>query len=156
MYIQTYTNYFAACRAFIERQQGLYWCWVSVIQYLLSQSCINLTQRQIATRLMGSAITDRPGHYLEILNLIQSYGFAAWQVPHPYTEDELRTALHSGFKVIAQVVPNGGTVGHLIVLDGILRDGSIVVADPGTGSVQSYTICDLYCRWKWTSSIVVR
>lgn len=99
----------------IERQQDQNWCWAASVQDVLAQAGVYQSQAQIAARLDGWP-QDRPAYAQELVLLLRSYGFRAWQAGRPGSPQELYGTLNGGWKLIAFVRPSNGAVGHFIVL----------------------------------------
>lgn len=139
----------------IEKQKADNWCWAASVQDVMAQVGFYQTQEQIAAKLDGWP-TNRPAHIQELVALLQSYGFRAWQTGRPGTPQELYRTLYDGWKLIAFVRPSAGPVGHYIVLQGIEPvSGGIIASDPWTGVTQLYTTHALYNAWRWGDSVVV-
>ncbi|SEA80415.1 papain-like cysteine protease family protein [Marinobacterium iners] len=139
----------------IERQQAQNWCWAASVQDVMAQAGFYQTQPQIAARLDGWP-RDRPAYTQELVLLLRSYGFRAWQAGRPGSPQELYGSLSSGWKLIAFVRPSNGAVGHFIVLQGIdpISRG-IIVSDPWTGQTYVNSLQQLYQGWRWGDSVVV-
>lgn len=139
----------------IEPQLAQNWCWASSVQNVLAQAGVYKSQLEISVRLDGWP-QDRPARTDELILLLQSYGFRAWEVRRPGSPQELYDTLKSGWKIIALAKPSNNEVGHYIVLEGMSPDGSaIIVADPLDGSTRYNSLQQLYYGWRWVSSIVV-
>ncbi len=139
----------------IERQQAQNWCWAASVQDVMAQAGFYQTQPQIAARLDGWP-RDRPAYIQELVGLLQSYNFRAWQAGRPGSPQELYGTLNDGWKLIAFVRPSSGAVGHFIVLQGIdPRSGGIIVSDPWTGQTYVNSPQQLYRGWRWGDSVVV-
>ena len=139
----------------IERQQAQNWCWAASVQDVMAQAGLYQTQPQIAARLDGWP-RDRPAYTQELVLLLQSYGFRAWQAGRPGSSQELYGSLNNGWKLIAFVRPSSGAVGHFIVLQGIdPRSGGVIVSDPWTGQTYVNSLQQLYQGWRWGDSVVV-
>lgn len=139
----------------IEQQRAQNWCWASSVQDVMAQAGYYQTQPQIAARLDGWP-RDRPAYTQELVLLLQSYGFRAWQAGRPGSPQELYGTLSSGWKLIAFVRPSNGMVGHFIVLQGVEpRTGGIIVSDPWTGQTYVNSMQQLYYGWRWGDSVVV-
>ena len=139
----------------IEQQRAMNWCWAASIQDVMAQSGRYQPQEQIAARLDGWP-RDRPAYIPEVVALLNSYGFRAWQAGRPGSPQELFGALNSGWKLIAFVRPSSGPVGHYIVLQGIdPATGGVIVSDPATGATYLNSLPALYQGWRWGDSIVV-
>jgi hypothetical protein len=131
------------------------WCWAASVQDVMSQAGVFQTQPQIAARLDGWP-RDRPARIQELVALLQSYGFRAWQAGRPGTPQELYSTLATGWKLIAFVRPSNGPVGHYIVLEGIdPASGAVIVSDPWTGATYPNSLPQLYGQWRWGDSVVV-
>ena len=139
----------------IERQRAMNWCWAASIQDVMAQVGRNQSQEQIAARLDGWP-RDRPAYIGELVVLLKSYGFRAWQAGRPGSPQELFNTLSTGWKLIAFVHPSGGAVGHYIVLQGIdPSTGGVIVSDPWTGATYQNSLPQLYAGWRWSDSVVV-
>lgn len=139
----------------IEQQQAMNWCWAASIQDVMAQAGSYTSQEEIAARLDGWP-SDRPAYINEVVALLNSYGFRAWQAGRPGSPQELFDSLSSGWKLIAFVRPSGGTVGHYIVLQGIdPYSGGVIVSDPWTGATYVNSLPQLYAGWRWFDSVVV-
>lgn len=139
----------------IERQLAVNWCWAASVQDVMVQAGFYQTQQQIAVRLDGWP-RDRPAYTLELVALLRSYGFRAWQAGRPGSPQELYSTLTSGWKLIAFVRPSNGAVGHFIVLQGVdPTSGGIIVSDPWTGQTYLNSLQQLYQVWRWGDSVVV-
>ena len=139
----------------IERQRAQNWCWAASVQDVLAQAGVYQSQVQIAARLDGWP-RNRPAHTQELVILLQSYGFRAWQAGRPGSPQELYGTLRNGWKLIAFVRPSNGPVGHFIVLQGIdPRTGGIIVSDPWIGETQLNSLQQLYNGWRWGDSVIV-
>lgn len=137
----------------IERQRAMNWCWAAAVQDVLAPVNVHTSQEQIVHRLTGW-LPDRPASTYEVQNLVRSYGIRANVVQRPGNVFELVRPLSSGYKIIALAYPNGGAVGHFIVLERVTPYG-VVVSDPADGSTRTIPVAMLYSRWRWTQSIVV-
>ncbi|WP_170249843.1 papain-like cysteine protease family protein [Gillisia hiemivivida] len=139
-------------------QEQSMWCWAACIQSSLSQANVYKTQSDIVSRLVGWP-QDRPANNEDVIAVLRSFNFRAWEVQRPANPLELYNTLNEGWKIIAFVNPSRNPqLGHYIMLQGIAQDGSIMVSDPApTPGCQSYNqnISDLYERWNWGASIVV-
>lgn len=121
----------------------------------MAQAGVFQSQAQIAARLDGWP-QDRPAYIPELVALLNSYGFRAWQAGRPGSPQELYQTLSSGWKIIAFVRPSAGPVGHYIVLQGIdPYSGGIIVSDPWTGATYANNLAQLYHGWRWGDSVVV-
>jgi hypothetical protein len=139
----------------IERQQAQNWCWAASVQDVMAQAGFYQSQSQIAARLDGWP-RDRPAYIQELVGLLQSYNFRAWQAGRPGSPQELYGTLNDGWKLIAFVRPSNGAVGHFIVLQGIdSRSGGIIVSDPWTGQTYVNSLQQLYQSWRWGDSVIV-
>ena len=139
----------------IERQRAMNWCWASSVQDVMAQAGRYQSQMQIAARLDGWP-RDRPASIQELVLLLHSYGFRAWQAGRPGSPQELYGTLSAGWKLIAFVRPSNGAVGHYIVLQGIdPSSGGIIVSDPATGATYVNSLPQLYGGWRWGDSVVV-
>ncbi len=139
----------------IERQKTMNWCWAASVQDVMAQAGRYTTQEEIAARLDGWP-RDRPAFIGELVALLNSYGFRAWQAGRPGSPQELFNTLAAGWKLIAFVRPSGGAVGHYIVLQGIDQNtGGIIVSDPWTGATYLNSLDQLYAGWRWSDSVVV-
>lgn len=139
----------------IERQRAMNWCWAASIQDVMAQAERYATQEQISARLDGWP-RDRPAYIGEVVGLLNSYGFRAWQAGRPGSPQELFNTLRTGWKLIAFVRPSGGAVGHYIVLQGVDQaTGNVLVSDPWTGYTYFNSLPQIYMSWQWTDSIVV-
>lgn len=139
----------------IERQKAMNWCWAASVQDVMAQAGRYTTQEEIAARLDGWP-RDRPAFIGELVALLNSYGFRAWQAGRPGSPQELFNTLATGWKLIAFVHPSGGTVGHYIILQGIDPNaGGVIVSDPWTGATYLNSLAQLYAGWKWSDSVVV-
>jgi len=139
----------------IERQRAMNWCWAASIQDVMAQAGRYASQEQIAARLDGWP-RDRPAFIGELVALLNSYGFRAWQSGRPGSPQELFNTLSQGWKLIAFVRPSGGAVGHYIVLQGIDQNtGGVIVSDPWTGATYIHSLPQLYAGWRWSDSVVV-
>ena len=149
VYALTITSSYA-----IEQQQAINWCWASSVQDVMAQAGIYRSQAQIAARLDGWP-KNRPAYIHELVNLLRSYRFRAWQAGRPGSPQELYKTLSSGWKLIAFVRPSSGPVGHYIILQGIHSSGGIIVSDPWTGATYVNSLQQLYQGWRWGDSVVV-
>lgn len=140
----------------IERQKAINWCWAACVQSLVNQANRGYyTQDQIASALSGWP-ADRPAFVYEVANLCRFYGLRAWQAGYAGSPNDLYGSLSNGWKLIAFVMPNGGPVGHYIILQGIdYRSGLIIVSDPATGQTNLIDLNHLYLSWRWIDSVVV-
>lgn len=139
----------------IEQQRAQNWCWAASVQDVMAQAGLYQTQEQIAARLDGWP-TDRPAHIQEVVLLLRSYGFRAWNAGRPGSPQELYDSLNDGWKLIAFARPSNGPVGHFIVLQGVHhRTGGIIVSDPWTGYTYVNSLQELYQGWRWGDSVVV-
>lgn len=139
----------------IEQQLAMNWCWAASIQDVMVQAGRYQTQEQISARLDGWP-RDRPAYIGEVVALLNSYGFRAWQAGRPGSPQELLNTLSTGWKLIAFVRPSNGPVGHYIVIQGVDRNtGGVVVSDPWMGATYTNSIWQLYADWRWSDSIVV-
>lgn len=139
----------------IERQLYDNWCWASSVQDVMAQAGRYQSQEQVAARLDGWP-RNRPAYIQELVLLLNSYGFRAWQAGRAGSPQELYNTLASGWKLIAFVRPSSGPVGHYIVLQGIdPASGGIVVSDPWTGETYLNSLQQLYYAWNWGDSVVV-
>lgn len=139
----------------IEQQLEINWCWAASIQDVVAEAGVQQSQPQISQRLPGWQ-KDRPAYIGEVVGILQSYGFRAQRAGSPGSPQQLYGTLSSGWKLIAFVSPQGGNVGHYIVLEGIdPASGGIVVADPWTGQTYLNSLNDLYNGWHWLDSVVV-
>jgi len=139
----------------IERQMAQNWCWAASVQDVMAQAGLYQTQPQIAARLDGWP-RDRPAYIQELVMLLHSYGFRAWQAGRPGSPQELYSTLTQGWKLIAFVRPSSGPVGHFIVIQGIdPHTGGIIVSDPWTGQTYFTSLAQLYQTWRWGDSVVV-
>lgn len=138
----------------IERQKMLNWCWAASVQDVIKQVGISQTQDHVAARLLGWPY-DRPAYASEVVALFNMYGLKAWRVDYPASPAQLRSTLQAGWRVVALARPNGGTVGHFIVLQAADDGGNVVVSDPATGGDSTMPITALYRNWKWEASVVV-
>jgi len=139
----------------IERQQAMNWCWASSVQDVIAQAGVFQSQADIAARLDGWP-RDRPATIQELVLLLHSYSFRAWQAGRVGSPQELFRTLSTGWKLIAFVRPSNGPVGHYIVLQGIdPMSGGIIVSDPWTGATYVNTLQQLYGAWRWGDSVVV-
>ena len=129
----------------IERQKAMNWCWAASVQDVMAQAGRYTSQEEIAARLDGWP-RDRPAFIGELVALLNSYGFRAWQAGRPGSPQELFNTLVTGWKLIAFVRPSGGAVGHYIVLQGIdPNTGGVIVSDPWTGATYLNSLSAL--RW---------
>lgn len=139
----------------IEQQRAMNWCWAASVQDVMAQVGRYQTQEQISARLDGWP-RDRPAYIGELVELLNSYGFQAWQAGRPGSEQELFNTLSNGWKLIAFVRPSGGAVGHYIVLQGIdPNTGGVIISDPWTGATYLNSLPQLYAGWRWSDSVVV-
>ena len=146
---------FSSLASAIEKQKTDNWCWAASVQDVMAQVGFYQSQEQIAAKLDGWP-SNRPAHIQELVALLQSYGFRAWQSGRPGTPQELYRTLYDGWKLIAFVRPSQGPVGHYIVLQGIdPMTGGIISSDPWTGVTKLYSMQDLYNGWRWGDSVVV-
>ncbi len=141
--------------AAIEQQHAMNWCWAASVQDVMAQAGNYQSQEQISARLDGWP-RDRPAYIQELVVLLRSYGFRAWQAGRPGTAQELYNTLVTGWKLIAFVRPSNGPVGHYIVLQGIdPQTGGIIVSDPWTGATYLNSLPQLYGGWQWSDAVVV-
>jgi hypothetical protein len=138
----------------IELQRAQNWCWAASVQDVLAQVQIYESQERIAQRLLGWPY-DRPAHVSEVVALFNSYGLTAWPIAYPASVQQLRETLATGWRIVALARPNGGNVGHFIVLQATDGSGNVTVSDPATGMTNSYPIGVLYARWRWEGSVIV-
>jgi hypothetical protein len=139
----------------IEQQHAANWCWAASVQDVMAQAGVYQTQEQVSARLDGWP-RDRPAYVQELVLLLTSYGFRAWEVGRPGSPEELYGTLSNGWKLIAFVRPSNGAVGHYIVLQGIdPMSGGIIVSDPWTGATYLNSLLQLYQAWRWADSVVV-
>ncbi|MHC8391619.1 papain-like cysteine protease family protein [Pseudomonas sp. MDT2-39-1] len=139
----------------IERQRAMNWCWAASIQDVMAQVGRYQTQQQISARLDGWP-RDRPAYIGELVALLNSYGFRAWQAGRPGSPQELLHTLSTGWKIIAFVRPSNGPVGHYIVIQGVdPNTGNVIVSDPWTGATYLNSLPQLYAGWRWSDSVVV-
>lgn len=139
----------------IERQKAMNWCWAASVQDVMAKAGRYTTQEEIAARLDGWP-RDRPAFIGELVVLLNSYGFRAWQAGRPGSPQELFNTLATGWKLIAFVRPSGGAIGHYIVLQGIdPNNGGVIVSDPWTGATYLNSLAQLYAGWRWFDSVVV-
>lgn len=75
----------------IQPQENSMWCWASCVQSVLAQANVNQTQSEIVARLTGVP-QNRPAHVREVVQLLQSYRFRAWEVNHPASPEQLYNA----------------------------------------------------------------
>lgn len=144
----------ASCFGQVRQQRATNWCWAAAIQGVLGQAGISQSQVQISARLDGWP-RNRPAYISEVVGLLQSYGMRAWSVGRPGSPQELMRTLRSGWKIIAFVRPGQGPVGHYIVLEGIDYYGNVIAGDPWNGQTRSYSLNDLYYRWRWADAVIV-
>ena len=139
----------------ILRQEQSMWCLAACIQSALGQANVNQTQAQIVARLTGYPY-DRPANFQEVISVLNSYGFRAWNVNVPATPQQLYQSLSTGWKIIAFVNPtNNPQIGHFIMLQGFTPNGQIKISDPATGATYFQDLNTLYYAWNWRGSIVV-
>lgn len=139
----------------INRQEQTMWCWASCIQSCLYQANVNQSQSTIVSRLTGWP-QNKPATINEVISVLHSYNFRSWSVGHPASPQQLFNTLSSGWKLIAFVNPsNNQSIGHFIILQGISRNGFIIVSDPADGRTYEQDVRSLYYGWKWSGSIVV-
>ncbi|QPQ52645.1 hypothetical protein H3Z85_04110 [Chryseobacterium indologenes] len=143
-------------KAQIYCQEATMWCWAACIQSALGQAGVSQTQSQIVSRLTGWP-QNRPARSEEVIAILSSYNFNAWNVTYPATPQQLYNTLLSGWKLIAFVNPSGNpTVGHFIMLQGISpTSGRVVISDPSSCGTYEQDLQQLYYAWRWGSSIVV-
>jgi ABC-type bacteriocin/lantibiotic exporter with double-glycine peptidase domain len=142
-------------KAQIRTQEQSMWCWASCIQSALGQAYVNVTQADVVSRLNGWP-QNRPARNAELIYVLNSYNFQAWEVPYPANYQQLYNTLTSGWKLVAFVNPtNNPQVGHYIMLQGISPTGNIVISDPANGATYEQHPEQLYYAWNWSSSIVV-
>lgn len=98
---------------------------------------------------------NRPAYMGEVIGLLNVHGLRAWAVGYPASPEQLYSTLAQGYKIIAFVNPQGGMVGHYIVLQGLTPNGTIVVSDPYSGVTSAQTPSTLYYAWVWKASAVV-
>nr|WKN40092.1 papain-like cysteine protease family protein [Tunicatimonas sp. TK19036] len=151
---------FSQSYAQIRQQENTMWCWAACVQSVLAQANVHQSQTEIVARLTGSP-QNRPAHVREVVQLLQSYQFRAWEVGYPASADQLFSTLKGGWKLIALVNPsNNPNVGHFIILQGLASwqgqgSGMILVSDPATGQTYQQSPQQLYSAWKWNYSVVV-
>lgn len=139
----------------IQRQRAMNWCWAAVIQDVLAQGGVSREQVQIAADLDGWP-QDRPAYIGEVMALLRGYGFVAGTYMRPGTVQELYGTLTRGYSIIALVSPNGGAVGHYILIHGFNPNtGALAVSEPYTGMSYWESPQNLYMRWVWRGSVVV-
>ena len=137
-------------------QEQPMWCWASCIQSSLGQANVNQSQAQIVSRLTGGWPQNIPGKIREVIYVLNSYNFRAWEVTYPANYQDLINTLSDGWKIIAFVNPtNNPQVGHFIMLQGISNSGAIIVSDPANGQTYDQNPQQLYNYWNWKASIVV-
>ena len=131
------------------------WCWASCVQSVLAQANVYQSQSEIVARLTGIP-QNRPAYVGEVVQLLQSFYFRAWEVDHPAPPEQLYNTLASGWKLIALVNPsNNPNVGHFIILQGLSPKGMIIVSDPADGRTYLQAPQQLYQQWRWNYSVVV-
>ena len=139
-------------------QEQSMWCWAACIQSSLFQADVYDTQSNIVSRLEGWP-RNRPANNSEVIAVLQSYDFRAWEVRRPASFQELAATLYEGWKVIAFVNPSRNPqIGHYIMLQGLTPEGLVVISDPSPfNGCQTYvqSVQDLYRQWNWSASIVV-
>lgn len=146
---------FTQSYAQIQQQENTMWCWAACVQSVLAQANVHQSQTAIVARLTGSP-QNRPAHVREVVQLLQSYQFRAWEVGYPASADQLFSTLRNGWKLIALVNPsNNPNVGHFIILQGLASNNMIMVSDPATGQTYQQAPEQLYQTWKWNYSVVV-
>jgi hypothetical protein len=139
----------------IQPQEKSMWCWASCVQSVLAQAKVYQSQRDIVARLTGIP-QNRPAHVREVVQLLHSYRFRAWEVNHPASPEQLYSTLANGWKLIALVNPsNDPNVGHFIILQGVSPEGMIIVSDPADGHTYLQAPQQLYQQWRWNYSVVV-
>jgi len=139
----------------IQPQENSMWCWASCVQSVLAQANVHQSQRDIVVRLTGIP-QNRPAHVREVVHLLQSYRFRAWEVNHPASPEQLYSTLANGWKLIALVNPSKDpNVGHFIILQGVSPEGMIIVSDPADGHTYLQAPQQLYQQWHWNYSVVV-
>lgn len=142
-------------KAQIWIQERNMWCWASCIQSALGQANVLQSQSQIVTRLVGWP-QNRPATNQEVIAVLNSYNFRAWEVAYPANPQQLYNTLSTGWKLIAFVNPsNNPQIGHFIMLQRISPNGLIVVSDPANGTTYEQHPQQLYHAWNWSRSIVV-
>lgn len=142
-------------KAQIYMQEANMWCWAACIQSALFQANVNQSQSQIVVRLTGM-ILNRPARIDEVISILRSYNFRAWSVKYPANPQQLFNTLTTGWKLIAFVNPTQNPqIGHFIMLQGISRNGLVIVSDPASGITYEQSVSQLYYAWNWSSSIVV-
>lgn len=145
-------------RAQIYCQEQSMWCWAACIQSSLFQANVYDTQSNIVSRLEGWP-RNRPANNAQVIAVLQSYEFRAWEVRRPASYQELASTLHQGWKVIAFVNPSRNPqIGHYIMLQGLTPEGLVVISDPSPmDGCRTYvhSIQDLYHQWNWSASVLV-
>lgn len=142
-------------QAQIRVQENTMWCWAACVQSVLAQADVSQTQTEIVSRLTGTP-QNRPAHVKEVVQLLQSYQFRAWEVGYPASPEQLYSTLANGWKLIALVNPsNTPNVGHFIILQGLTPEGMIRVSDPANGQTYAQAPQQLYNDWRWNYSVVV-
>jgi hypothetical protein len=152
--VVTVILFFSTSASTIEMQRYSNWCWAASIQDVVAQAGYYESQDQVVSRLTGWP-QNRPAYIGEVVALVRSYGLRAWQAQRPGSPDELYNTLVSGWKLIAFVRPNGGPIGHYIVLQGIDNYGNIITSDPATGTTVANAPAIIYNHWHWSDSVVV-
>ncbi len=143
-------------KAQINCQEQSMWCWSACIQSALGQANVLQTQAQIVSRLTGYP-QNRPANAEEVIAVLRSYNFRAWNVAYPATPQQLYATLADGWKLIAFVNPTRNPqIGHFIMLQGISpATGRIIVSDPATCATYEQNVQQLYYAWNWSSTVVV-
>lgn len=131
------------------------WCWVGIIQHLLSQNERYLGQEEIVGRLPGW-LRDAPAAVGEVIALLNSYNLYAEQVNPMFSANELWEKLLTTWKMVALVRRPFDKTAHYILLQGVNQErGTVLVADPWTGTSSQQAITSLYLSWEWLSCIAV-
>lgn len=131
------------------------WCWVAVIQHLLSQNERYLGQEEIIGRLPGWS-RHAPAAVGEVIALLNSYNLYAEQVNPMFSANELWEKLLTTWKMMALVRRPFDKTAHYILLQGVNQErGTVSVADPWTGTSSQQAITGLYLSWEWLSCIAV-
>lgn len=139
----------------IDQQRGRNWCWAACIQDVLRDGGVFDSQVNIAARLDGWP-QDRPASTAEIVALLGTYGCRSWIVDRPPVNDnELYGSLQQGFRFIALIYPQGGPVGHFVVISGFDRDGNLFVEDPADGKTRKYHPAFMTRNLKWRQTVCV-
>ena len=138
----------------IERQEATNWCWAACIQDVAADEGMRLDQDDIVTRLYGGVV-DQPASTHHVVQLLQSYNMGANLATRPpVNAQELYGSLQQGYRFIALIYPQGGAVGHFVVISDFFQDGSLIVEDPMDGRTHRMSPQQVF-SYNWIQTIVV-